>query len=71
MFTRVLKIGWNIGNVNDNCKCKWSPDCMSEEEVSYENFRDNVDSPEPGFMINVIPESGKVCGYGKNLKRVY
>lgn len=56
-----LKCGWNVGNVNDNCKCKWSPECVNEEIVSYENFKDNVwNAPSHTFFINAIPENEKI-----------
>ena len=65
-----LKCGWNVGNVNDNCKCKWSPECMNEEEMSFENYRDNIwNSGDHKFMINAIPENGKISVAWEESKR--
>jgi len=55
-----LKCGWNVNNVNDNCKCSWATNCVDNIEQNYEAYKAKWNSPDHNFLINAIPENRKI-----------
>lgn len=55
-----LKCGWNMDNVNENCKCSWSNKCLETGDDNFVKYKNDWNNLSHTFVINAIPEDKKI-----------